>query len=290
MKSQEASIENAGWLRLGDSVIRLLPSIRPMIRSSFQVLNSLAKIPGTTFSNDGESLGITIGGIRLSVDTLEDLLIVREVYLHGFYDLFGYEDTHVIDVGANIMISGLWFASMPGVVKVTGFEPMRPTAEKAERNMSLNPAIAQKITLHHAGLGARNTTLRVDYSTTWRGSVSARESGMTNPHILAARDHTTETALIREASAAISDAIKDSSGKNLILKLDCEGAEEEILENLAESGVLSTFSQVVVEWHRAGHGIDALLSREGFRGLSYRPTGALHLGMIHAVNTRQPSR
>ena len=286
-----ASITNAEWLRLGDSVIRILPSIRPMIGNSLQVLKSLSAVPGTSFSNDGESLGILIGGINLSVDSFEDLLIVREVFIHGLYDLFGNaKDTHVIDVGANIMIAALRFAAMPGVIKITGFEPMRPTLEKASRNLQLNPELSKKITLHPVGLGARDATLSVDYSATWRGSVSAREAGMTNPYILRAHDHVTEQAVIREAATAISEALKDSPANNLILKLDCEGAEEEILANLAGKGVLSRFSQVVVEWHRHDHGIDELLEKEGFKGLSFSPTGDRNLGIIHAVNTGHISR
>ena len=160
---QGASIDNAEWLRLGDSVIRILPSIRPMMANSLQVLKSLSVVPGTSFSNEGESLGIRIGGINLSVDSHEDLLIVREVFVHGLYDLFGNgKDTHVIDVGANIMIAALRFAAMPGVIKITGFEPMRPTLEKASRNLQLNPELSKKITLHPVGLGARDATLSVD--------------------------------------------------------------------------------------------------------------------------------
>jgi FkbM family methyltransferase len=262
-----------------------------MIANSLQVLKSLSAVPGTSFCNDGESLGIRIGGINLSVDSLEDLWIIREVFVHGLYDLFGLaKDTHAIDVGANIMIAGLHFAAMPNVVKVTGFEPMRPTLQKAAHNMRLNPELSRKITLHPVGLGARDATLDVDYSSTWRGSVSARETGMTNPHILRAQDHVTEQAVIKEAAGVITEALKDSPGENLILKLDCEGAEEEILENLALKGVLSGFSQIVIEWHRADHGINELLGREGFKGLSFRPTGDRHLGIIHAVNSRHISR
>ena len=289
--SREATIENAGWLRLGDSVIRLTPVVRTLAGKSLQVLKSLSTVPGTTFRNDGESLGILIGGVHLSVDSLEDLWIVREVFPHGFYDLVGMgKDAHVIDVGANIMIAGLRFASMPGVAKVTGFEPMGPTLAKAARNLELNPDLSKKITLNPVGLGAKDATLAVDYSATWRGSVSAREGGMTNPHILRSPDLRTEQAEIREATKAVTEAIKDSPSDNLILKVDCEGAEEEILDNLAASGVLSRFSQTVIEFHRAAHGLHGLLEREGFKGLSFRPTGDLHLGIIHAVNTRILSR
>jgi FkbM family methyltransferase len=269
----------------------MTPVIRTLAGTSLQLLKSLSTLPGTTFRNDGESLGVLIGGVQLSVDSLEDLWIVREVFRHGFYDLVGMgNDAHVIDVGANIMIAGLRFASMPEVAKVTGFEPMGPTLAKAARNLELNPDLSKKITLNPVGLGARDATISVEYSASWRGSVSAREGALTNPHILRSPDRRAEQAVIREATQAVAEALKDSPSDNFILKLDCEGAEEEILGNLSASGILTRFSQTVIEFHREDHGIHGLLKQAGFKGLSFRPTGDLHLGIIHAVNTQIPSR
>ena len=41
----------------------------------------------------------------------------------------------------------------------------------------------------------------------------------------------------------------DSSKYNYVLKLDCEGAEFGIIENLLLSGELSMFKFVIIEWH-----------------------------------------
>lgn len=53
----------------------------------------------------------------------------------------------------------------------------------------------------------------------------------------------------------------------MILKLDCEGEEYGIIEELSKKGILNRFSLIILEWHY--YGKDCILQFLQDAGLSY---------------------
>lgn len=56
----------------------------------------------------------------------------------------------------------------------------------------------------------------------------------------------------------------------VILKLDCEGAEYELLEHLIQTGAINAVERVVVEWHKRSDGKRRRAIEEGLRAAGVR--------------------
>ena len=60
---------------------------------------------------------------------------------------------------------------------------------------------------------------------------------------------------IREEPLCIKDVyemLNEIVDEIIILKIDCEGCEDEILERLNNTGLLSRFNIIMIEWHHKG--------------------------------------
>ncbi|MGF7118946.1 hypothetical protein [Methanobacterium oryzae] len=74
-------------------------------------------------------------------------------------------------------------------------------------------------------------------------------------------------AKIKEASGTISDIIKkDNINSNIVLKIDTEGSEHKILDNLISNDLLKMFDIIMGENHLSGENYDERLV--GFRNIS----------------------
>src|ERR1017187_4703817 len=156
---------------------------------------------------------------------------------------------HCIDIGANVGIASLSFALQPWVCQVTGFEPLKPTFEKALKHLDSNPTIAGKVTLYNFGLAGSDREVAVEYSPTWKGSVGIRNSPS---FIRTANDRTTEHMQLRKASAVLQEIGVGNHDEKFVIKMDCEGAEYEIIDDLVKSGSIQNISALMIEWHDLG--------------------------------------
>ena len=74
-----------------------------------------------------------------------------------------------------------------------------------------------------------------------------------------------------------------NTNKNILklLKMDCEGAEYEIIEALDESKLLKSFDFLLIEWHDSGSEIiEKILLKNNFKLISRGLSGIS--GMIYA--------
>ena len=86
---------------------------------------------------------------------------------------------------------------------------------------------------------------------------------------------------ILEASTEINNIILENKQKKIILKIDCEGAEYEILENLFASKIINKIDVILLEWHDNGaEPIEKLLLLSGFDTFSI--SLGLKSGMIYS--------
>ncbi len=279
-------VRNSTSLALGKSTIQLTPENREKVIQCFNVIQLFSQRDGAVWGNDGDSLKLEIGGLHLTVDNIEDCYIVNELFGHGFYDITTPEDAHVIDIGANLLFASLHFANMERVVRVTSFEPLKPTLEKAYHHLDMNPDLAEKIDLHPYGLSDTDKTISVAYTRAIKGHTRTDMEWKDLSHLQNRPGYEKQEAPLKKASSVLTEVIAGSPCKSFILKVDCEGAETAILRDLQEHGLLEKFSMILLEWHGDNQkALEKLLLASQFQSISIRPQGKPELGMIYAFNT-----
>jgi FkbM family methyltransferase len=161
-------------------------------------------------------------------------------YLHReiFVDLQYYfrasrTDPVIVDGGSNIGMSVLFFKALYPAARVLAFEPAARAHSLLTRNVEANGL--RDVEVHRVALGRENAEVAFyedpDDPATFRMSTrSERIPGIASP----------------VPGRRLSDFL---SAEVDLLKLDVEGAEDGVLEELSDSGALSGVAQLVVEYH-----------------------------------------
>lgn len=204
---------------------------------------------------------LTLGSVRLAASCESDFSVIHEVFVERLYSFESAGPFLVIDVGANIGASSLFFADTYDA-KVVAFELVPSTAEIAERNIARNPDLARKITLNRYGLTDRGFDTEIPASVAYRPSNSLYLA-------LPKPGSATERVEARDIGAVLPELLKTLGSRKLVVKIDAEGAEYEILHRLAEAKLLDRIDMLFLEWHRReGHDPEELrrtLREAGFR-------------------------
>lgn len=178
----------------------------------------------------------------------EALCVLVERFVDEEYAWLDVENKVVIDVGANVGDSVIYFARRRAV-HVYGYEPDAAIYSAAAHNLALNP---------------------VDNATVVRAAVSARS------------DAGGESAPAISLSDLLDEARSRHPGVDIVCKIDCEGCEFEILlDGSLPPSALDRVKQVMVEYHwREPAPLLETLRRFGFSVESY--SGAPGVGWIRA--------
>ncbi len=230
---------------------------------------------------DGERIIVAIDGVAFHADTADDINFVGEIFQRNTYNLLQRHDACVIDVGMNLGLVSLAFASKSFVKEVHAFEPFRETFERAQANLRLNPELSDKITAYNFGLAGADQELSLLISDEGdSGSQSIRGATKGKP-----------TAVqVRKASTVLEPIFRSAKakGRDIVAKIDCEGSEFEIFEALQAAGLWRDVTALMVEWHRVVDGktqknlIDVLVD-EGFSAVDL--SAPLGNGFFYAMRT-----
>jgi FkbM family methyltransferase len=194
-------------------------------------------------------------------------LLFDEIYMQGIYLFSSASDRpNIIDCGANIGLATAFFLTQYRDATITAFEPDAEAFHFLDRNREHNQWAG--VTLHqtavHRDVGALSF-----YSYAQASVVSSFRRGLSGP----APSQVLEIPTVRLSSYI--DRRVD------LLKLDVEGSEIPVFEDLAESGRMHLVDQIIMEYHhhiepdedRLGY-LLALLERNGF-GYDLRATAPL---------------
>jgi FkbM family methyltransferase len=152
----------------------------------------------------------------------------------------------------------------------------------ARSNFGRNPQYENKITLYEFGLGALDETIEVEYSPEWNGQTGRQGLSEDMKRISPSWK---ETIKVRNASDCFLEVLNSAGSDPVILKMDCEGAEWEILPDLARSGVLKRIDQMVFEWHhKQPEPLEQLLVENGFSVIRRTDSDNCKIGVIYATN------
>lgn len=217
---------------------------------------------GAVFEDRRDFTLCHIQGLHLIIRDAGDLFLTAELFRGCSYPIPFNEPCIVFDVGMNVGMAALQFASSPYVERVYSFEPFPRTFELAVANCALNPTIMAKIHPHCFGLATANESRLVTYSEKLRGSMTTQgvPPCRFSPGIV-----TTEAIELRDIVDVFSPILAQSSQYRRILKMDCEGDEYTLIPRLEEQGLLKVFDFIMIEFHYQGAGpILDILERNDF--------------------------
>ncbi len=222
------------------------------------------------------------GGVQFEIgraSLVSDLSTIFRRFVEGEYAMLRPRGRAVLDIGANIGDSAIWFA-LAGASVVHAYEPFVATADLARTNVSLN-RLTSTVQMMQQAVGGEAATVVARYSP----SVSSELSTTTPP---ASAAHGEVGDLEQVEVVPFRDAVEQcaAEGANgLSCKIDCEGSEFEIFRSGGLSEALARIDEVLVEFHRPEyHLITETLADAGFQVRIRRDEAAL--GLIYA--TRDP--
>lgn len=249
----------------------------------------------SSFSNayvtDEGKICLVKENIRVMISTEDEFNNVVEVLLLECYKyhLNSNKKEVVFDVGMNIGDSTLYFLNQEKVEKVYSFEPFYKTYCDALENLKKYDGVAQ-LEMFNYGLSDKNAEQEIVYNYNMSCGQSTIENvnsvAVTNYEswgLLDKEDSRKETISVRKSSEVFENIISLHSNTNLVLKLDCEGEEYGIMEDLSVNGLLNKFSFIMLEWHyKSDAPLLSILEENGFSHFSMKKSLVPALGLIYA--------
>lgn len=178
----------------------------------------------------GVSTTSSVFGQRIVCSDINALVFAHyDVVLSGHYAVsLDTPAPYIIDCGANIGLSVLYFAhQFPGAT-ITAFEP----APEAFAALRQNTAGWERVHTIRAAIGADDGTMDL-----WTQNDSMHAGVYRRRGV-----HTAVSVPVLKLSAFVTRDVD-------LLKLDIEGAESEVLRELSDAGVLRFVKAMIVEYH-----------------------------------------
>jgi len=251
-------------------------------------LRNLRSIGGTLSIVDQDLLYTNIFTVK--IDTLEDILILHEILVAGEYNIYLNRPTVLLDIGMNVGMSSLYFATKQNILKVIGFEPVKETYGRAQRNVALNEGLGNKIQCENIGWGSADRTIEIEVSNErpgvagifgYRGFADLERNNISKTTINIAN----ADEVLRSARSQV-DLVDPSI--QIVAKIDCEGSEYDIIECLCTNGSINLLSSIIMEWHwidedtKQPSVLVELLSKSGYDVICSAPLSK-NAGMIYAL-------
>ncbi|MCR5452235.1 MAG: FkbM family methyltransferase [Lachnospiraceae bacterium] len=159
-------------------------------------------------------------------------------------------------------LASIFFASKGFIKRVYGFEPFKPTYERAIENIGLNSAVIRdKIETFPYGLGDSNDTRSFVYNKENHGIMRTGQGSV----VAKPEDENVETVEIREAGPELIKIMDQYPDAFFAVKMDCEGGEFDIYPNLIKHGAFDRIGYIMMETHDGKEDLLVdMLSNEGF--------------------------
>ena len=192
---------------------------------------------------------VEVEGLIFKVASLSNMAVLYEIFIEKIYSInTAQKDVVVIDIGMNVGVASLYFASQSYVKKVYGYEPFPETFAEANLNVSANPKFSSKLILFNQGVSNINETR----------AISLFESGLLSASTIEQNnDYGKKIGQVIEVQLVSINkvfelVIAENPTAKILLKLDCEGEEYVIFDMLKEATYLNNVDIAIIEWHEKG--------------------------------------
>lgn len=254
---------------LQDKVKRLgiMEDYNKLVYRSFNFFSQIKEhYPNIILKEHENGVCAEFDDLKFYVESPEEFYILKEVFVEKDYNLLSNESYVVFDIGMNIGISSLFFAMKDNITKIYSFEPVLATYNQALYNFDLNKKYSNKIKPFNVGLGGFTRTEKVLYDSQMKGNCGIRLESSPNISIDKAQEIEIQIISIEEIIKDIFDRHVD---QKIVLKIDCEGAEYEIIKKLEDQNLLMRIDVLMIEWHDKGSEIlEEALIRSNFNIIS----------------------
>lgn len=180
-------------------------------------------------------------GLVYPISTKTDqIIILNEIWSNKIYDRlasFIRDNSTVIDIGANIGVFSAKAANSAKNVRVYSYEPFPNNFQSLKESARLNN-LEKSIISHKSAVLGRRGELELFFSPDDSGNVSGRR-----------QEQKGHSQSIKVAAVTLEDVFKENNIDTCdFMKIDCEGAEEEILMNVPKE-ILKRIRSITLEWH-----------------------------------------
>ena len=209
---------------------------------------------------EGSIVQSRILDFEVAAFNLSTLMFLFEQIFRDHEYLFRSEraDPLIVDCGSNIGMSILFFKALYPEARIIGFEPDEQAYALLKRNIASNGLSGVQV--HRAAVGMEDSTVDFFVDPEWSGSLNSS----TNRNLMPKKRMVVQ-------QVRLSTFI---DGRVDLLKLDVEGAEGAVLQDLVSSGVISNVDQIIAEYdHHIDENIDKLsefLSQLEENGFGYQ--------------------
>lgn len=184
---------------------------------------------------------IYLAGLKIHFGSIRHLLMVyNEVFIKKCYDCEISENPTIIDAGANIGLSTIFFKLKYPNAKILAFEPHPETFQKLKKNVEGNNL--KNVEIYNVALGMEEKMIKFFGSS----DMPTADIGMSSikQHVEYFHSKKGDTIEIDVPCKKLSTFINMDID---LLKLDVEGSENEVFIDLSDK--LSIIENIVMEYH-----------------------------------------
>lgn len=235
-----------------------------------------------------------IDEIKVEIQSKDEFNNVFEVLNNHIYSYFinNNKKDIVFDIGMNIGDATLYFLKNKKVEKVFGYEPFQKTFLKAEENLKQYLEFKERVEIFPYGISNENNKRIIKFNNDMTCGQSSIENIQESTFLfyksmglIQDEKEEKEEIEVKKASEVFKPIIDKYFNYNIILKMNCEGEEYGIIEELFNEQLLDKFIFIMLEWHYKGkENIVKFLQKAGFSYWCSDKTK--NMGLIYAYNLK----
>jgi FkbM family methyltransferase len=250
---------------------------KELILKGYTIIRAFeSKYKKVQIKDEKKGVYFSFDGIVIYIESFEEFFILNEIFYLNEYNFYTYDKVTVIDVGTNIGIASLFFSKLNNVDKIYAYEPVEQTYNQATLNFKNN--FNKVVEFNNFGLGNSDRNEVFYFNKNVKGNTGIRGELSTsfNSNLVEKVD-----VKIKNVSNEFKKIFDENLNSKVVLKMDCEGGEYEIFEDLDKNNLINKFELIILEWHDKGANLlEEILKKNGFDFFSQTLT--INAGMIYA--------